>query len=87
MGKIEEILEERSIYGDFEVNSVLVQQMKQALREHRDWNFLEPSEREAIEMIIHKIGRLVGRSGPSCIVDTVNDICGYAQLILKSKDL
>ena len=86
MDNIEEILEERSCYGDFNANSELVQQMKLALRQHRDWMFLEPAEREAIEMIVHKIGRLVGRQGPEAIIDTINDISGYAQLILKSKE-
>jgi len=82
MDKVNEILKERSAYGDFAENSKMVQRMKHHLREHPCYMSIGYHEIEAIEMILHKIGRIVGRDDDSALEDSVNDICGYAQLIL-----
>ena len=81
MDKIEKLLEERSEYGNFCENSIMVQRMKDALRDHNNFKMIPEYEIEAIEMILHKIGRIIGRTERKPLEDSVDDICGYAQLI------
>ena len=78
--KIEEILAERGQhYGDFEDNAMVAQTIKQALREAQGWEFLSYKQAEALEMIAHKMARIV--NGDSTYVDSWTDIIGYARLV------
>lgn len=73
-------LAERSkTHGDFLTNSVISQTLKLSLRARDGWEDLSASQREAIEMICHKLGRIL--AGNSNFEDHWRDIAGYATLI------
>lgn len=81
MSDIQSILAERgSRYGRFDAHALVTQRLKQALTSGANWDFLEPDAKEALEMIVHKIGRIL--SGDPDYDDSWVDICGYSQLIV-----
>jgi hypothetical protein len=80
---IEEILEDReNDYGTFALLALLSQSLKKRVSSHDDWALLAPDKRESIEMILHKIARIV--TGNSNKKDSWDDIAGYAILISKT---
>lgn len=81
MTDIKAILEERGkIHGDFTEHARITQALKLAARNGVNWKQgeLTSVQMEAIEMILHKIGRIV--SGDPNHKDHWLDIAGYAQL-------
>lgn len=81
MSDISAILAERgSRYGRFDAHALVTQQLKQALTFGANWNSLEPDAKEALEMIVHKMGRIL--NGDPDYDDSWQDISGYAQLIV-----
>lgn len=83
---INKILEEREKrYGDFGGHADITQYLKYAMRNHRlspneiAWEHLDADECEALEMIAHKIGRIL--NGDPHYVDSWDDIAGYATLV------
>ena len=85
---VTEILEERqSTHGTFEESATTVQRIKVIMRSTPNWDKLSNAQREALEMIQHKIGRIL--HGDPYLLDSVRDIIGYAQLVydeLESKE-
>ena len=84
MDNIQATLEERgSRYGSFDGHASITQQLKIAMRKHDNsvpWHVkLSASQREALEMIAHKIGRIL--NGNPNFSDSWHDIAGYATLI------
>jgi len=75
---LNELLEERGkTHGDFSEASKFVQHVKGRARRAPNWGEMTPAEREAVDMIIHKLGRwLYGSS----FKDHPRDIAGYARL-------
>jgi hypothetical protein len=69
-------------YGEFKSGGEIMQNLKYVMRETPNWNKLKPSQREALEMIQHKIGRIL--NGNPDYDDNWRDIAGYAQLILNN---
>lgn len=67
-------------YGKFDEGADIMQSLKNVMRETDGWERLTPSQREALEMIQHKIGRVL--NGDPTYDDNWRDICGYSQLIL-----
>jgi len=53
--------------------------MKYCCRQHRGWNDMSGDQQEAIDMILHKIARIV--NGNPNYKDSWTDIIGYATLI------
>jgi len=79
--KTEELLEERgSRYGSFDSQARIVQALKTTMMEGKNWDKLRPYQKEALEMIQHKIGRML--NGDPMYEDNVEDILGYAKLML-----
>lgn len=79
-GNINDTLNERAkTHGSFIDNGLIMQTLKQCAREGKNWNRLEPHQKEAIEMILHKIGRIL--SGNPNEPDHWKDIAGYATLV------
>ncbi len=79
---IDNVLSERgSVYGDFRTQADLCQLLKDDVRNQGNWQKLQPYEKEAIDMILHKIARLVNGGGGSKHIDTVVDLQGYSKLI------
>lgn len=78
MPTTEEILTERAkTHGDFTDNARVMQHLKDCVHQEEGWNRLNPVQREAVHMILHKVGRIV--SNPN-VHDHWDDIAGYAKL-------
>lgn len=80
MTDVKELLAERGKnYGDFETHAEISQKIKDLLRSFPKWNELYPHQREAFEMLAHKIGRIF--NGDPHFHDSWIDIAGYIQLV------
>lgn len=81
---IAEVLAERgSRYGPFAGHATVTQDIKTAMRgidTVTNWDKLNHSQREALEMIAHKIGRIL--NGDPNYLDSWVDIVGYTQLVI-----
>ena len=77
------ILEERGkTYGPFTGHAAITQSIKRAMfQQTRAANgpSLDDDQREALEMIAHKIGRII--NGDPNYLDSWDDIAGYARLV------
>lgn len=77
---IHETLAERGKrYGDFAGHADITQALKFVMGQRPGWGKLTPDQREALEMIVHKIGRIL--NGDPNWADSWVDIAGYAQLV------
>lgn len=47
-----------------------------------NWEDLTPVQQEALEMIVHKIGRIINPGADPNYDDSWRDIAGYAQLVV-----
>ena len=75
-----DILDERQkTHGDFYLTAMIAQELKGAMRRGKNWSEMDDTEREALELIATKIGRIL--SGYPHEVDHWRDIAGYATLI------
>lgn len=74
------ITERGSRYGKFKDGAEIMQELKGVMREVDGWHNLTPSQREALDMIQHKIGRIL--NGDPTYDDNWKDIAGYATLIV-----
>ena len=78
---IRETLKERgSRYGEFQGHAAIAQALKDVLRSGPSWSLTTPSQREALEMICHKMARIV--NGDPNYDDSYMDIVGYSQLVV-----
>lgn len=77
----EQLITERgNRYGKFKDGAEIMQELKDVMREVDGWHNLTPSQREALDMIQHKIGRIL--NGDPTYDDSWKDIAGYATLIV-----
>ena len=74
------ITERGNRYGKFKDGAEIMQDLKTVMREVDGWHNLTPSQREALDMIQHKIGRIL--NGDPTYDDSWKDIAGYATLIV-----
>ena len=80
MSDIGATLEQRgNRYGSFEGHAEVTQKMKQVLMRGDSWHRMAPDQKEALEMIVHKIGRII--NGDPDYDDSWVDIAGYAKLV------
>ena len=80
MNEINEILKDRgNRYGEFKEHARITQSIKTAMIDSPNWNSLSPDKRESLDMIAHKIGRIL--NGDPNYIDSWHDITGYSQLI------
>ncbi len=80
MTDIDKILTERgSRYGEFESHAMVTQRLKDDMRAHPNWDSLDEHHKEALDMIQHKIGRIL--NGDPTYRDSWDDIAGYARLV------
>jgi len=78
---IDDVLEERgSRYGKFSEHALITQNIKRAMRHSKNWHNLPDDMKEALEMVAHKVGRIL--NGDPDYPDNVVDIIGYMQLVL-----
>ena len=79
MSNISEILKERGRrYGEFKSHARITQNIKFAMQDG-NWYDLSSDKRECLEMIAHKIGRIL--NGNPEYKDSWTDIIGYAKLV------
>lgn len=75
-----DLLDERQkTHGDFYDVAATAQELKDAMRRGKNWKLLDDTEREALQMIASKIGRIL--AGNPHEPDHWRDIAGYATLI------
>ena len=80
MSNIDVILAERgSLYGDFATHALITQNLKDVMKKSPNWDILSPSQKEALEMAAHKIGRIL--NGDPNYDDSWVDIGGYTKLV------
>lgn len=83
MTNVNSTLDERGKrYGDFGNHAQITQDIKTNMVHAPKWDDLSADKKEALEMIAHKIGRIL--NGDPEYADSWHDIAGYATLIEKS---
>lgn len=76
---IDAITDERGRqYGDFTHQGVIAQDLKEYMREQDGWKRLKSHQKESLDMIAHKISRIL--NGDPQHRDSWVDIAGYAQI-------
>lgn len=68
-------------YGDFTDHAKITQDLKKVMQTANvtKWNKLRPIHKEALEMIQHKVARII--NGDPDYPDNWDDIAGYAKLV------
>lgn len=80
MSDIQKTLEERgSRYGSFESHAQITQDLKRIMIHTPNWDRLADDQKEALEMVAHKIGRIL--NGDPDFHDSWHDIEGYVRLV------
>jgi hypothetical protein len=80
MSDVQQVLLERgSRYGKFTGHALITQTLKEVMFNTDNWATLAPDQKEALEMIVHKIGRIL--NGDPNYDDSWRDIAGYAELV------
>jgi len=82
MEPIDDTLKDRGTkYGKFNKHAELTQRLKTIMRSAPGWhNNLTDSQRECLEMVQHKIGRIL--NGDPKYIDSWVDIIGYTKLVI-----
>lgn len=77
---INDTLQERGKrYGEFSDHAFISQNLKGYMTSNAGWNRLDADQAEALEMIAHKIARIL--NGDPNYDDSWHDIAGYATLV------
>lgn len=69
----------QSTYGAFKNHAKISQDIKDVMKATSGWEKLEDDQLEALEMIAHKIARIL--NGDPTYADNWIDIAGYATLV------
>lgn len=73
------LAERGSRYGEFTTHAKYTQALKRVLQSSPNWAAMDDDQREALEMVAHKVGRIL--NGDPNYADSWHDIAGYAQLV------
>lgn len=80
MTDIAATLEQRGArYGSFDGHARITQNLKRVMVDSPNWSDLADDQRETLEMVAHKIGRIL--NGDPNYDDSWVDIAGYAKLV------
>ena len=80
VSEVDKTLEQRgSRYGEFCEHARITQSIKRAMIDSPNWSTLTDDKREALEMVAHKIGRIL--NGDPEYKDSWHDVIGYTKLI------
>jgi hypothetical protein len=80
MTDIETTLEQRgNRYGKFADHARITQNIKRAMQDSPNWPKLRDEQKETLEMLAHKIGRIL--NGDPDYHDSWHDIIGYTKLV------
>lgn len=66
-------------YGDFTTQGEIAQDFKAYMRGQPGWSRLRPHQRESLDMIMHKVSRIL--NGNPNHKDSWVDIAGYAHIV------
>lgn len=78
--QIDKTLQDRgSKYGPFTGHAIITQNLKLIMHQTEKWNCLVADQKEALDMIQHKIARIL--NGDPNYHDSWHDIVGYAKLV------
>lgn len=78
--EIEKTLAERGKrYGSFTGHAEITQDLKQVMHDTEKWDRLDADMKEALDMIAHKIGRIL--NGDPRYADSWHDLEGNARLV------
>jgi len=81
MKSIEDVLKDREkVHGKYSTHSVVSQRLKYLIRSQDIFDGLPYSQRESLEMICHKIARILNSTDDN--FDSWFDIAGYSMLIV-----
>ena len=79
---VDETLQQRgNRYGKFSEHARISVNIKEALRDSRNWGKLEPNMQEALDMVAHKVARIL--NGDPNYDDSWIDASAYLQLVVK----
>jgi hypothetical protein len=85
VSEVSSILDEREgTHGDFRDVARTAQGLKAIMERGPNWENLPETQRETLEMIASKVGRIL--SGQSGFTDHWKDIAGYAMLIVREME-
>lgn len=73
------LAERGSRYGKFVGHANITQRLKAEMVNSTNWAQLDPDMKEALEMIVHKVGRIL--NGDPTYADSWTDIAGYSRLV------
>lgn len=72
------LAERGSRYGVFAIHAKITQDIKRAMNQG-NWNRLSDDQKECLEMLAHKIGRIL--NGDPDYHDSWHDMVGYSKLV------
>ena len=76
---VQEILNKREKhYGVYKEHTRITQHLKDDMCDSPNWNILTSDQKETLEMVAHKIGRIL--NGDPNFIDSWDDIMGYVKL-------
>lgn len=78
---LDDVLDARSVYGSFKDKAEWIQAGKLACRGTPSWNEISAAEKEALDNILQKMGRIL--FGTEYVADNYIDIAGYSTLVVK----
>ena len=73
------LTERGSRYGTFVGHAAITQEIKDVLHRSQNWQKLAADQKEALEMVAHKMGRIL--NGDPNYADSWHDIAGYSALV------
>ena len=80
MSTVDNTLAERGTrYGAFTGHAKITQGLKKVMVDSPQWANLADNQKEALEMVAHKIGRIL--NGDPNYIDSWHDIIGYTRLV------
>jgi hypothetical protein len=80
MSPVEDTLAARhERYGTFLETATIITDIKEVMHKSKGWEQLEADQKESLDMIANKIGRLL--RGDANYTDSWHDIAGYATLV------
>lgn len=85
MANIDDTLAERGAnYGDFNTQAAIAQGIKDIMRNSAAWSKMTSAQKESLDMIANKIGRIC--NGDPNYKDSWTDVGGYTRLVEKTLD-
>ena len=72
-------------YGEYREHARITQAIKRAMVDSPNWSTLADDQREALEMVAHKVGRIL--NGDPDYHDSWHDIIGYTKLVADRLDV